>query len=269
MAEHDKDDAQTLSSVSNAARLLQEFAKGDRSLGVSELSRRLGLGKSTTHRLLHTLTRSRLLEQDPITGGYRLGLAIYELGAAASRNMDMHTAATPVLDQFRQVARATVQVAILDGREVVYVERRESSAGLRLFGRVGHRNSAHCTSTGKVLLAYLPPEQLDERLDGWELDVRTPSTITDVATLRAELATVRHDGWAVNYGESEKGVVSVAAPIRNQTGQVIAALSMAGAGTDNVPRNQLAKYAKLTIEAADAISRRLGWQPIAVEGRQP
>ena len=104
----------TLSSVANAARLLKEFSKGNRELGVTELSRRLGVGKSTAHRLVNTLTEERLLEQDPDTGAYRLGLAMYELGTSVYWHTDLHEACTPVLEQLRNASKETVQVAVLD-----------------------------------------------------------------------------------------------------------------------------------------------------------
>lgn len=249
----------TLSSVRNAARLLKEFGRGDREIGVTELSRRLGIGKSTAHRLLSTLADERLLEQDPQTGAYRLGLAMYELGASVALHTDLHEASAPVLDQLRNATRETVQVAVLDGREVVYVERRESPQTLRLFGRVGHRNDAHCTSTGKLLLAYLPPDSLDETLRGWRLARKTPFTVPDTRALRTALETVRQQGWAENISESELGVASVAAPIRNGRGQVIAAVSVAGP-VQRLGNDSLRRFARPVVEAGLAISRRLGYR---------
>lgn len=253
----------TLSSVRNAARLLKEFGKGDREIGVTELSRRLKIGKSTAHRLLNTLAEERLLEQDPQTGAYRLGLAMYELGASVSLHMDLHEACTPVLDQLRNATRETVQVAVLDDREVVYVERRESPQTLRLFGRVGHRNSAHLTSTGKLLLANLPPERLEALLDGWTLERRTPYTIVDVAVLRSQLDLIRTRGWAENVNEAEVGVASVAAPIRNGRGDVVAAVSVAGP-VQRLNGESLRRFARPTMEAGLAISRRLGYRDAAI-----
>ena len=137
------------------------------SLGVTELARRLGLGKSTVHRLLATLTAERILEHDPATGTYRLGLMMWELGARVSVHRVLHdAAATGASRSSATRTKETVQLAVLDGREVVYVERLESPHTLRIFGRVGHRNSAHCTSTGKVLLAHLPERRLAALLDG-------------------------------------------------------------------------------------------------------
>ncbi|HSN05705.1 MAG TPA: IclR family transcriptional regulator [Candidatus Angelobacter sp.] len=251
-------DTQVLASVSNAARLLKEFGKGDREIGVSELARRLGLGKSTTHRLLHTLTVERLLEQDPETGSYRLALAMHELGASVQASMDLHTAASPVIEQLRNMTKETIQIAVLDGRHVVYVERRESPQTIRLFGRVGHRNDAHATSTGKVLLAFLPADELDALLVGWRLPRKTPYTISDQETLRRQLATIRAQGWAENVNESEVGVASVSAPIRDVRGVVVAALSIAGP-VQRLDGANLRRFTRPAVEAAAAISRRLGW----------
>jgi DNA-binding IclR family transcriptional regulator len=249
----------TLSSVRNAARLLKEFSRDSREIGVTELSRRLGIGKSTAHRLLNTLAEERLLEQDPDTGAYRLGLAMYELGASVSLHTDLHEACSPILDELRNGTRETVQVAVLDGREVVYVERRESPQTLRLFGRVGHRNDAHCTSTGKLLLAYLPPARLAPLLDGWTLARKTPHTIVDRRALRTELEAIRARGWAENVNEAEMGVASVAAPIRNGLGEVVAAVSVAGP-LQRLTGESLKRFARPTVEAGLAISRRLGYR---------
>lgn len=249
----------TLSSVRNAARLLKEFSRDSREIGVTELSRRLGIGKSTAHRLLNTLAEERLLEQDPDTGAYRLGLAMYELGASVSLHTDLHEACSPVLDQLRNATRETVQVAVLDDREVVYVERRESPQTLRLFGRVGHRNDAYCTSTGKVMLAYLPPRRLEPLLRDWELKPKTPFTIHDIEALRHELQLVRSRGWAENVQEAELGVASVASPIRNGLGEVVASVSVAGP-LQRLTGDSLKRFARPCVDAGLAISRRLGFR---------
>lgn len=249
----------TLSSVRNAARLLKEFGHGDREIGVTDLSRRLGIGKSTAHRLLSTLADEKLLEQDAQTGAYRLGLAMYELGASVTSHMDLHEASSPVVDQLRNATRETVQVAVLDGREVVYVERRESPQTLRLFGRVGHRNEAHCTSTGKLLLAYLSDAELQATLRGWKLTRKTPYTITDPRALLTNLEVIRRQGWAENVSESELGVASISAPIRNSLGEVIAAVSVAGP-VQRLGNDSLRRFARPVVEAGMAISRRLGYR---------
>ena len=130
------------------------------------------------------------------------------------------------MTELRNRSGETVQVAVLDGREVVYVERLDSPHTLRLFLEVGRRNSAHSTGCGKALLAFLP--RTSSTGCAMEAGAKTPHTITDQRALRAELDAGRARGYADNRHESEVGVVSVAAPIRGGGGQVIAALSMAG-----------------------------------------
>jgi DNA-binding IclR family transcriptional regulator len=249
-----------LSSVRNAARLLCAFTPADRDLGVSELAGRLGLGKSTVHRLLSTLALEGLIERDATSGRYRLGLKLYELGSIVGDHLDLHEVVAGPIDDLRNRTGETVHVAILDGPEVVYIARRESPHTLRLFGRVGHRNHAHCTSTGKLLLAFLPLPELAAILDGFDLPAHTRHTITDRSKLEDELEAIRRRGWAENVQESELGVHSVAAPIRDASGRVVAAISVAGPAARFTP-DAMRRVAVDTVRTADAISARLGWRP--------
>jgi IclR family acetate operon transcriptional repressor len=246
-----------LSSVANAARLLKEFSREDRELGVSELSRRLGLATSTVHRLLATLTDERLLERGSTPGCYRLGLAIFDLGANAVHGGGLVEAALPVMATLRASTGETVQLAVLDGLESVYVDRLESPHTVRIFSRVGTRLPATTTSTGKVLLAALDPDELAARLAQWEPRRITPHTIVDLPTLRARLDEVAERGWAENLEESRIGVVSVGAPVHDAGGAVVAALSVA-APTDRAGPAALRRVRTAVIESASRVSRRLG-----------
>lgn len=247
----------TLGSVGNAARVLKSFTPNEREWGVTDLARRLGIAKSTAHRLLATLTDEGLLEQDPVTGRYRLGLVVFDM-AAAAQSVDLHEAVLTPMTELRNRTGETVQVAVLDGREVVYVERLDSPNTLRLFIEVGRRNSAHSTGCGKALLAFLPPDQLERVLRNWKLVEKTPHTITDLADLRADLAEARRRGYAVNRRESEVGIISVAAPIRDVSGRTVAAISVAGPAERLEPHEL--KLAQATIECAALTSRRLGYR---------
>lgn len=246
-----------LSSVRNAARLLKEFSHVDRELGVSELGRRLGLGTSTVHRLLATLVDERLLERGRASGSYRLGLALYELGASVSPHLDLHEAALPVMASLRHSTRETVHIGVLDGLEVVFVERLEGLETIRIFTRVGTRLPAHSTSSGKVLLAAVPEATLRERLTGWDPVRLTPFTITDTESLLAQLREVARRGWADNGEESRVGLMSVGAPIRDAGGAVIAGLSMAWPSSRNGAGVQR-RHTRLVVDAAKVISKRLG-----------
>ncbi|TCK21655.1 IclR family transcriptional regulator [Pseudonocardia endophytica] len=246
-----------LSTVRNAARLLKEFRTREEALGVSELSRRLGLGKSVVHRLLVTLAAEGLIEHDE--RGYRLGIVMYELGEAVRVHMDLHAAAAPVLVHVREQTGESVQVGVLDGAEVVYVDRLESAHSLRLLTETGRRVPAHCTSSGKVLLAHLDPVAQEGHLER-PLARLTPHTITEPDVLRAELRRVRAQGWASAVDEREVGVASLAAPVRDASGAVVAALSVA-APVARVGAKQRRKIAADVVEGAEAVSRRLGHSP--------
>ncbi len=248
-----------LSTVRNAARLLKVFRSREADLGVSELARRLGLGKSTVHRMLTTLVAEGLIEQNPRTGGYRLGIVMFELGEAVRVHMDLHAAAGQVLGELRAQTGESSQVGVLDGHEVVYVDRLESAHSLRLFTETGRRVPVHCTSSGKVLLAYLPEARRQALLRAAApLTPLTQHTITDPSHLAAELDRVRRRGWAEAVNEREIGVASIAAPLRDVSGEVVAAISI-GVPLARCSVMALRRLAPVIMEAAEAASRRLGW----------
>jgi len=247
-----------LSSVRNAARLLKQFSRTDRELGVSELARRLGLAPSTVHRLLSTLAGEGLLEHRP-GGSYRLGLPMYELGVTVFPDLDLHEAALPVLVSLRQATAETVQMGVLDGLDVVYVQRLEGPQTVRIFHHAGHRLPAHATSTGKVLLAHLPTEVLEQRMRDWRPGRLTPYTVTDRGVLQAQLRRVAERGWAQNLEEGALGAASVAAPVRDEAGTVIAGISVVG--PVERARGALPRYRAAVVDAASLISTRLGYRP--------
>lgn len=249
-----------LSSVRNAARLLKVFRSRERELGVSELARRLEMGKSSVHRVLTTLVAEGLVEQNPATGNYRLGILMFELGEAVRVHMDLHAAAGPVLAALREQTRESCQVGILDGCDVVYVDRLESPQTLRLFTETGRRVPVNCTSSGKVLLAHLDDAELDRVLAEAPMAALTPRTITDRDRLADELATVRRRGFAEAVEERELGVVSIAVPIRDVRGEVVAALSI-GAPLARLSPSVRRRLVPVLVEAGEAASRRLGWSP--------
>lgn len=248
----------TLSSVTNAVRVLKAFTSTEREWGVSDLARRLDIGKSTVHRLLTTLTDEGMLDQDIETGRYRLGLVVYDLAGALTTQHDLHEAVLGPMSSLRARTGETVQVAVLDGRQVVYVERLDSPNTLRMFLEIGRRNSAHCSGTGKALLAALPRDDLARLLKGWELVEKTPHSITSAKQLRSELAKIRTRGFAENRHESEVGVISVAAVIRDMAGRPVAAISVAGPA-ERMEADRL-EIAHATMEAAAIVSRRLGYR---------
>ncbi len=236
--------------------MLKSFSPSHPDWGVGELARHLDLSTSTVHRLLSTLTDEGLLDQDAESGRYRLGLSVFDLVGALPTQRSLHEAVLVSMTELRSYTGETVQVGVLDGRQVVYVERLDSPHTSQVFTQVGRRNHAHSTASGKVLLAFAPRRQLDKLLRGWDLPRQTPDTITSIKALRKELAEIRRRGYAENRGESEASVVSIGAPIRDASGSVVASLSMAGSA-ERIDPHRLA-YAEAVVTLARRVSSQMG-----------
>jgi IclR family transcriptional regulator, pca regulon regulatory protein len=221
----------TSQSLERGLAVLAAFKSSQPSIGVNELARGLNLNRSTTHRYVATLAGLGYLQQDPRTKRYRLGPRVLDLGFAAIHSMDLREIAMPYLQALSDETGFTVNMAVLDDHDVVYIERcRTSRPGQRdidLNLHVGSRLPAYCTALGKALLAFLPEDELKAALEGVELVRRGPNAITSKAALRAELEHVRVTGLAVNNEELAYGLRSLAAPIRSRSGTVTAAINLA------------------------------------------
>lgn len=246
-----------LTSVANAARVLKSFSSQHLTWGVADLSKHLSLSTSTVHRLLSTLADEGVLDQDADSGRYRLGLSVFDMAAAMPKQRSLHEAVLVSMTELRSRTGQTVQVGVLDGREVVYVERLDSPTTLRFFAALGRRVPAHRTSSGKAIMAFVGRQQRDQLLKGWTLDATTQHSITDITKLREELLVTRRRGFAENRQESMLGVVSVAAPIRDGTGDAVAALSLAGP-TDRMDENRVA-FSDAVMVLARTVSKQMGW----------
>lgn len=247
-----------LSSVASAIRVLKAFSETEVEIGISTLAKRLGLAKSTVHRLVSTLTAEGLLEQNPESGRYRLGLGLFALGALVRRRMDISTQALPYLHELRETTGETVHLATLEQSNIIYLFNLESHQAIRMRSYVGARKPAFCTSEGRALLAFQGPDVLARVLkDG--LVARTPHTQTDPAELRKILEQVRRDGYAVDDEESEVGMRGIAAPVRDHSGQVIAAIGIAGP-IQRLSKKAIRGFIAPVVQVADAVSARLGHQ---------
>ncbi len=247
-----------LSSVATAIALLKAFSEDEVDIGVSTLARRLGIAKSTVHRLATTLVFEGMLEQNPDNGKYRLGIALFGLGALVRRRMDVSTEAKPYLFSLRETTGETVHLAILDRAEIMYVYNLESMQAIRMRSDIGIRKPATCTAEGLAMLAFQPSAVIDD-IVARGLKARTAKTNIDPQRFRAALAEVRERGYAVEDEESEAGMRSLAAPVRNGAGEVVAAVGVAGP-VQRLPDEALASFAPHVLRTAEAISVRLGYR---------
>jgi len=247
-----------LSSVANAIRLLKVFSDDEYEIGISSLAKRLGLAKSTVHRLASTLIAEKLLEQNTQDGKYRLGLLLFELGSLVRRKMDVSAEARPLLKALMEQTGETVHLAVLDDQAVLYVNRIESRRAIRMGFGLGTRAPLHCTALGKVLLAFQPREFIEEVIANG-LTRRTPETLTRPQALRQELAAIRARGYAIEDEEIEIGLRSIAAVVRGDSGNAIAAIDIAGPA-HRLTKKVLLSYARDLMGATEAVSMRLGYQ---------
>jgi len=247
-----------LSSVTSALLVLKVFSHGEPELGISSIAQRLGLAKSTVHRLAVTLASESFLEQNPQNGRYRLGLALFSLGALVRQRMDVSHQALSLLTALRDQTQETVHLAILDETSIMYLHNMESAQAIGTRSYIGTRKPAFCTSEGRVLLAFNDPE-LTVAVLKEELVQRTPKTTTNAKALRQILEDVRRNGYATDDEESEIGMRSVAAPIRDITGKAIAAVGLAGP-IQRLTKKELRRLVPQVITTAAGISARMGYR---------
>ncbi|MGA7488619.1 MAG: IclR family transcriptional regulator [Xanthobacteraceae bacterium] len=249
-----------LSSVATAIRLLNAFSEDEVEIGISALARRLALAKSTVHRLAVTLVAEGLLEQDRDSGKYRLGIALFRLGALVRRRMNVSNEARPHLYDLREQINESVHLAILDGSEIMYVYNLEGTHAIRMRSDIGVRKPAYCTAEGQAMLAFQPADVV-ERVLAAGLPPRTPKTITSAEKFIKALGATRQRGCAIEDEESELGMVCIAAPIRDDGGGVVAAVGVAGPVT-RLSKKSIAACVPHVIATAAAVSKRLGYRGV-------
>lgn len=234
--------------------------QGGYGVGLVELAKELGWNKSTTHRLLATLVSLGYAQQDPETGWYRIGLKAFQLGAAYSRDLDLRREAAPTLIDLQQETNQDVSLVLLDAatKEVVYIDRVESSHALRMHTPIGIRFPWNCTAAGKAIMAFLPENEAKPLLMG-ELPRRTSASVNVAETLRAQFLRVRSNGYATDSEENAEGVRCVAAPVFDAAGRAIAAISISG-HSGQIAVKRFPKLGMAVRNAADRVSRRLGYK---------
>jgi IclR family transcriptional regulator, KDG regulon repressor len=247
----------SIQSVHRAVTLLKALGDGAPDLGVAELSRQVHLHKSTVSRLLSTLLGAGLVERTIGSEKYHLGYELVRLASHAPHVSGLRITARPFLEELAARSKETVHLAVLDGAQVINIEQ---ISGAHLIGDtnwVGRRTAVHCVANGKALVAFRSTREIKGLLAG-KLRRYTERTITNKLAFRTELAHVRRLGFAAARGEIEVGLNAVAAPVRDRTGYVVAAISVSGPSY-RMTRKRMSELGLLTVEIADKISERLGY----------
>jgi len=244
-------------AVERALQILDCFDDNHPEMGVSDIAEQVGLHKATAHRILTTLLNFGYIERAAEGQRYRLGLKLIELGSQAIKRVDLRREALPSMRQLTEELDEACDLSILDKHELLYIEVLQSSHALTIAASVGMRLPIHCTASGKVFLAYMPPEDLAGLLTG-PLTRHTPNTMTSPDQLLKELEVVRQLGYACDHEELEMGIMAVAVPIRNKDGKVLAAMSVPSP-ISRMNAAHIPVTGEALLRAAASISRRLGW----------
>jgi DNA-binding IclR family transcriptional regulator len=249
-------DGNAVRSVDRAATLLLALGDCQGEAGVTELARRLGLHKSTASRLLATLQKRGLVEQDDETGKYRLGLVVIRLAERAERTLDLRGISMPELERLARLTHETTGLGTLDGDNLLTLAQADGPNLIAVADWTGRSTPLHCVASGKVLLAALAERDV-LRIVRRGLVRHTERTITELEPLLEELARIRRRGYATTLGEYDVGLNAVAAPVHDARGNVVAAVDVWGPAFRLTPRRfpELAAQAR---ETATAISVRLG-----------
>lgn len=249
-----------IQSVTNALDLLEEFRGEETELGVTELSKRLALHKNNVFRLLATLESRGYMEQNRLTGNYRLGLRVLELGQVFIKHMGLLKMARPVLEEIVEKCNETAYLGLIRDNRVVYVDAVEANRPVRVVSRVGGGLPVYASAVGKVQIAFETADERDRALGPGALEQFTPNTITDRQKLQAHLEAVQKQGFALDDEEYDDGIRCVGVPVRDYTRRVIAGISISGPAyrfNDDRLNSELIPLAK---SAGETLSRRLGYE---------
>lgn len=252
-----KQEESHLSSVKNALRILKSFSMDEPEKKISDISNSLGLNKSTVSRTMATLASEGFVFKDPDTKKYRLGLSILSLSGIVNSNMDVYRESQSILNRLVENIGETAHISLLDKLDVIYLQKVECNHPVRFLTHVGRRNPPYCTSSGKVILAY-SDEEVVEAIIKRGFKKYTKNTITDPEKLREHLAEIRRNGYTFSLEEMNEGVNSIAAPVFDYRGKILAALSVVGP-KQRIQAHKIPGLAKKIIDAANEVSERMGY----------
>jgi IclR family KDG regulon transcriptional repressor len=250
-------------AIERGCSALDLLGSGRQSYSLRDLSNELNLPKPTVHRILSTFCHLGYVMQEDISKEYRLGFRLVELGQVVLGGIQLRREAQPFLHNLSSQVQETVHLARLDGSEIVYldkVEQMNDPKGLRMASRVGMRNYAHSCAMGKVLLAFLSDSERDLVFSQKGLPRLTKNTIVDRGRFEAHLVQVKAQGYSVDNEENEEGIKCVAAPVRNDRGEVVAAISISAPAVRMTKKRIDKEFKGEVIKTALEISKKLGFR---------
>ncbi|MGN9164370.1 IclR family transcriptional regulator [Tissierellaceae bacterium HCP3S3_D8] len=250
---------EVVQSVDRALSILELISNYDEGLGITEISEKTDLHKSTVHRLLGTLIYKGFVVQDEITNKYRISLKLYELGTKRIGDLDILKASRHHTKGLMEEVNEVVHLVIRDKNDIIYIDKVEADNTIRMASNIGKRSPLYCTSVGKAILAFSDEKEVEKVWKSSNVQKLTPNTITDFELFKEELKKVREQGYAEDDEENEIGVRCIGSPVFNFHGEVEGAISISGP-TIRVTKDKVEKVAEAVKRYADLISRDLGYR---------
>lgn len=251
-------DVKGVQTLDRALDIIELLSLEKNGIGVTEISHKLDLHKSTVHRLLNALAVRGYVEKEDRHSKYSLGLKFVEIGSHRLNHLELKIEASPSLRSLADRNRQPVHLAILSGNEVVYIEKIEPVANLRMYSQIGKRVPAYCSALGKSLLSEMKDDELKKLLCEIEFKPFTPKTHSTIDQLIADVDSVRQKGWSLDDEEHEPGIRCIASPVRDYTGKIIAAVSVSGDCRIIAPERD-SEIAVSVMNTANIISKRMGF----------
>ncbi len=260
----DSSERYNINSVVRACAILRILAKDNEPLRVGEIAKRMELDRTTAYRIVVTLENCGFIEKKPGTKEYKLGVAAFEIGSAYQRTTDLYSVARPVMIELAAALQEAVHWAVLNGHQTVCIDKIDSPRGLGTTSKIGRSAPLHCSSVGKVLLAFQPDERRAAILESIKLTRFTERTITSVDVLHQEINRIRRRGYCVTYGEGEIDMACVAAPIFDHARNVIAGLSIGGPIHRMSSPDAVKALVRGLLQGARQISEKMGCSELPV-----
>ncbi len=253
-------DRDYIKSLEKGIHLISLISQQGSPLGLEDLVKRSGVKKTSCFRILQTLMRSDFIARAGDNRAYYIGPRLISIGLSAFDRMGLREVALPFMKDIRRRTGTTVNLAVLSGPEVIFVERLQSAHIVETNLRVGSRLSAHLSSLGKSMLAFLPEAELEPILNQLQFEKKTAKTITSVSSFKQELEEIRRRGFALNNEELEKGLFAVAAPVRNYSGAAVAALNVSFPLVRHSKKEAMEKFCPMVLDSCRKISLYFGFQ---------
>ncbi|KAF5045338.1 Transcriptional regulator KdgR [anaerobic digester metagenome] len=249
-----------IQSVERASLIIKLLAKKESPMKLTEIADELDINKSTIHGIIKTLKYHGFIDQDKETQKYRLGMYLVELGNIVTKSLDIRIITSPIIAEVCEKLSETVHIGMLDGYEVVYVDKKESNQSMRIFTTIGAKKPAYSTGVGKAMLAYIDEENINSYLPN-NLEKVTKNTIIDKKVLLEELKSIREEGIAFDNEENIEGLTCISAPIFDSIGRVKYSISVSGPSI-RMTEQKIKKAIVVVKDAANKISEEFGYRAL-------